>query len=116
MTINEVRQLFDYTEWANELVLQSSEKLSEEQLLRDVGISHRSILGTLAHMAGAEWVWLERWHGRSPTGDDVWAPWTTAHCKNLADVRAKWQPILDLRRNYLANLSESELPCELAFR
>ena len=23
---------------------------------------------TLSHLYGAEWIWLERWHGRTPTG------------------------------------------------
>ena len=71
MNINEIRRLYAYTEWANGLVLEAAEKLSSEQLLRDVKISHNSILGTLVHMAGAEWIWLERWHGHSPTDPDA---------------------------------------------
>jgi uncharacterized damage-inducible protein DinB len=116
MTVTEIRELYDYTEWANNLVLDAAEKLSAEQLLQDVGISHRSILGTLAHMAGAEWIWLERWHGRSPTGDSVWTPWTTAHCKDLRTVREKWRPVIDLRRDYLGNLTDDALPRELSFK
>ena len=50
MTVKEIRHLYDYTEWANELVLSAADKLSNEQLLKDVQISHKSILGTLAHM------------------------------------------------------------------
>lgn len=115
MTVDEIKQLYDYTEWANDLVLQAAEKLTAEQLLQDVGISHHSILGTLAHMAGAEWIWLERWHGRSHTGD-VWTQWTTAHCKDLSELRTKWQPVIDLRHSYLANLKDADLPLELSFK
>src|SRR5687767_15208117 len=46
-TIGEVRHLFAYTEWANERVLSAAEKLPPEELLRDVQISHKSILATL---------------------------------------------------------------------
>src|SRR5262245_15383434 len=106
MTISEIRELFDYTEWANELALSAAEKLSAEQLLRDVGISHRSILGTLSHMAGAEWIWLERWNGRSPLGQDTWTQWTPTHCKDLRTLREKWQPIIDLRHSYLGKLKD----------
>jgi len=68
MTTAEVRHLFAYTEWANARVLEAAEKLPPEELLRDVHISYKSILGTLLHMAGAEWMWLERWYGHSPVG------------------------------------------------
>src|SRR5437016_4583220 len=116
MTTSEIRELFNYTEWANGLALDAAEKLTSEQLLQDVGISHRSILGTLSHMAGAEWIWLERWHGRSPTGDSVWAQWTPANCKDMDTLREKWQPVIDLRRGYLGKVNDSELPLELGFK
>ena len=116
MTTNEIRELYDYTEWANNLALDAAEKLTPEQLLRDVGISHKSILGTLAHMAGAEWIWLERWHGRSPMGDSVWAQWTAAECKDVATVRSKWKGIIETRRTLLEKLTEAELGKELSFR
>jgi uncharacterized damage-inducible protein DinB len=40
------------------------------------GASHGDLAGTVAHLAGAEWVWLERLRGRSPAslgpeGDDL---------------------------------------------
>jgi uncharacterized damage-inducible protein DinB len=116
MNVSEVRHLYVYTEWANDLVLTAAEKVSREDLLRDVQISHKSILGTLAHMAGAEWIWLERWHGDSPIGSEVWNQWTPEHCKDVQQLRAKWQPIIEKRRNYLERLTDAELPRELAFR
>jgi uncharacterized damage-inducible protein DinB len=64
MNLSDVWHLFNYTEWANELAMDAANNLTDEQLQRDFGISHRSIFGTLTHMAGAEWIWLERWHGR----------------------------------------------------
>ena len=91
MNISEIRQLFAYTEWANGLVLDASETLPSSELLRDVRISHNSILGTLVHMAGAEWLWFERWQGRSHTGAGAWSQWTVEQCGSLqqlpADVR-----------------------------
>jgi uncharacterized damage-inducible protein DinB len=115
MNISEIRHLYAYTEWANELVLAASEKLPGEELLRNVNISHGSILGTLAHMAGAEWVWLERWHGESP-GGDVWEQWTVRHCGSMQELRAKWQPIIQKRHSYLERLTDAELQRDLSFK
>jgi len=115
MNISEIRHLFAYTEWANGLVLDAAEKLTKEQLLRDVQISHISILGTLQHMAGAEWIWLERWKGHSPTGQGAWEQWTVARCDNLQQLRNSWRLVSEDRRAYLAGLSDADLPRDLRF-
>ena len=115
MTIAEVRHLFTYTEWANARVLNAAETLPPEELLRDVHISHRSILGTLLHMAGADWIWLERWHGHSPVGDAVWAGWTPEEARSLQHVREKWQPIIRRRQAYVETLSDADLARELGY-
>ncbi|HEX7530987.1 MAG TPA: DinB family protein [Pyrinomonadaceae bacterium] len=73
MNLNDIRHLFDYTEWANGLAMNAAAELSEENLRRDFQISHGSIFGTLLHMAGAEWIWLERWHGRAPRAKEAWS-------------------------------------------
>jgi len=111
-----MRKLYDYTEWANDLVLTAADKLSNEQLVKDVQISHKSILGTLAHMAGAEWIWLERWLGRSVTNLDAWAPWTHENNHTVQEVRTKWQPIIENRRAYISRLKDEDLPRELGFK
>lgn len=116
MNLNDIQQLYAYTEWANALTLDAAEKLSAEQLLQDVQISHGSIFGTLLHMAGAEWIWLERWHGHSPTGADAWAQWTVEHCGDLQQLRAQWQQVIDKRRAYLASLTDADLPREVSFK
>ena len=54
----DIQQLLTYTEWANDLAMDAAAKLPDEDLRRDVAISHKSIFGTLVHMAGAEWIWL----------------------------------------------------------
>ena len=116
MTVADVRHLFTYTQWANELVLSAAEKVPPEELLRDVHISHKSILGTLLHVAGADWLWLERWHGNSPVGPDVWAGWTHDDARSLQQVREKWQPVLRRRDAYLDRISEADLSGELGYR
>src|SRR5262245_66362953 len=109
MTITGIRELFTYTEWANARVLSAAEQLPPEELLRDVRISHKSILGTLLHVAGADWIWLERWQGNSPVGQDVWVGWTPDDARSLAQVREKWLPVIRRRNAYLEKISDADL-------
>lgn len=116
MTTAEVRHLFAYTEWANARVLGAVENLAPEELLRDVRISHRSILGTLLHIAGADWMWLERWHGNSPMGHNVWAGWTPDDARSLQQVREKWETVVSRRNAYLDSISDADLDREFSYR
>jgi len=62
-----IRLLYDYNAWANHRVLDACATLKEEQFTRDLGSSFRSVRDTLAHIMDVEWLYLERWNGRSPT-------------------------------------------------
>jgi len=116
MDLSDVKRLFDYTEWANGLAMDAAAKLHDDHLRRDVGISHKSILGTLVHMAGAEWIWLERWHGRSPAKDEAWSLWSTESCADLNILTERWGELIDQRTRYVSELDESRLAAELAFK
>jgi uncharacterized damage-inducible protein DinB len=111
-----IRRQFDYTEWANDLAMEAAARLADESLRRDVGISHGSIFGTLLHMAGAEWIWLERWHGRSPAKAEAWSSWTTESCADLPTLKQRWRDLIDTREQFIAELDEERLEAELAFK
>lgn len=116
MNITDIRDLFDYTEWANGLAMNAAAELSDENLRRDFGISHGSILGTLRHMAGAEWIWLERWHGRSPAKAEAWSLWTEESCADLTKLNKRWREVVDQRTRFVSELDESRLMAELPFK
>jgi len=111
-----IRHLFDYTEWANELALKAAAEMSDENLRRDFRISHSSIFGTLLHMAGAEWIWLERWHGRSPAGKGAWSLWTSDSCADLPTLNQRWDEVIERRAQFISKLDESGLTAEMPFR
>jgi uncharacterized damage-inducible protein DinB len=116
MNQTDIRHLFDYTEWANGLAMDAAAKLSDDNLRRDFGISHKSIFGTLLHMAGAEWIWLERWHGRSPAKNEAWALWTTDSCADLPMLNERWRDLIDRRTRFMTELDQERLDTELAFK
>jgi len=116
MNPSDIKDLFAYTEWANGLAMDAATRLSDQDLRRDVGISHASIFGTLLHMAGAEWLWLERWHGRSPAGENAWALWKKESCADLATLHERWQDVVKRRVGFLSQLDELRLSAEMPFK
>ncbi len=60
-------RLLEYTKWANHKVIRAAATLPVEDFKKDMGSSHGGVRGTLCHMLFAEWIWLERWKGVSPT-------------------------------------------------
>ena len=116
MNLSDIRPLFDYTEWANDLAMEAADELPDEDLHRDVSISHGSIFGTLLHMAGAEWIWLERWHGRSPAKAEAWSMWTPESCADLAALNDRWSEVVDQRAHFISGLDEERLAADLPFK
>src|SRR4030095_9355264 len=96
--------------------LNAAAGLSDNDLRRDLGVSHRSIFETLLHTAGADWIWLERWNGRSPAKDEAWSLWTTGSCPDLASLRERWSQVVEDRRQYVSATDESALNAELSFK
>lgn len=71
--VTEIQDLYEYNRWANRRVLAVTAGLTPAQLGRDLGSSFPSVHDTLVHMLSAEWLWLTRWKGNSPTGiPDAW--------------------------------------------
>jgi uncharacterized damage-inducible protein DinB len=99
-----VRELFDYNYWARGRQLQACSALTQDQLVRPLGSSFRSLRDTLVHLMAVEWLWLERWRGNSPR--------TLLRAEDfptLAAVAEHWRTVEREMREYLATLSDSEL-------
>ncbi len=102
MTPEEVRTLYAYNSWANGRVLHASAALSPEQFTRNLGSSFPSVRDTLAHIMLAEWLWLERWMGRSPG-------FPASDFADLAAIRARWQKIDSDLGNFVRTLAVADL-------
>ena len=107
----EIRRLYDYNDWANDRMLEAIGGLTDEQYTREITSSFPSIRSTLGHIAGAEWIWLQRLHATSPGAPPVWA--VDAPASRLAD---EMRSVASARRSFLMDLSEEQLSDTLAYR
>jgi len=100
-----LRTLYDYNAWANAQILEASARLSREQLVRGVaGANFESLAGTLVHTMGAQWVYLERWQGRSPR--------SMPQAADFADVPAiqtRWTEIERATHAFVADLGDGDV-------
>ena len=94
MTPADLRGLIDYNYWARDRIFDAVATLTTEQYSRPMGNSFSSIRETLVHVYSAEWVWLSRWHGVSPTAGLSADQWP-----DLASLVTSWR---DLESNVRA--------------
>jgi len=110
MSPQEIQLLFEYNSWANHRTMGAAEKLTPEQFAQPMGSSFTSVRETLAHIYGAEWIWLERFQGRSPSAlpdvtqfSDVATlrePWLEHEARLIAFVSQQTQSDLDRVMEY----------------
>ncbi len=110
MTTDEARQLFGYGSWANGRMLAVAEALPSEQFEAAVSSSFPSVGATLAHLIGAEWIWLRRWLGESLPAP-AWAA-----KPNLAELKVQLAAVESERSSYLAGLSDADLDRVVSYR
>jgi uncharacterized damage-inducible protein DinB len=60
MDTKDLSLLFAYNRWASARVLEASRRILPEQLFAPVQVSFGSLMGTLAHILGAEVTWRTR--------------------------------------------------------
>ena len=104
MTPQEMRVLYDYNAWANHRSLDAASALSTEQFVKPMGSSFGSVRDTLGHIQGAEWVWLERFQGRSPSS----LPDTTQF-QDITSLRERWNELEGRLLGFVRGLTQSDL-------
>lgn len=111
MNIQDFRLLYDFNSWANHRALEACAALTEEQFTRNLGNSFPSVRDTLCHICGAEWIWLERWHGRSPAAIP-----SAADYPNLEAVRRRSAEVERDLLDYVASLNPEDLQRAMNFK
>ena len=104
MTPDEIRTLFDYNTWANHRELDAATPLSPEQFTKPLGSSFSSVRDTLVHICGGEWIWHERFEGRSPSAiPDL------ASIQTVEALRTHWLPQEARLLAYVHKLTQADL-------
>lgn len=110
MNVSEIQDLYEYNQWANQVLLEAASRVSPEQFTRDLGSSFPSLRDTLVHILGAEWIWLERWRGVSPRTllDPAGFP-------DVRSIRTRLQEVENGRQEFLQKLTEAALQQEIGY-
>jgi len=108
--LKNVRQLYDYNHWAGRRTLTVASRLASDDFLRSMGNSFSSVRDTLAHILGAEWIWLERWQGRSPKALLDPAAFPTAQ-----SLKSRWETVERDQLQFIEALTPQRLSEELPY-
>jgi uncharacterized damage-inducible protein DinB len=105
MSLELIRGLYDYHWWANRRLCEHAAGLGEEMAGREVGrqFSYATVRRMLAHIYGADAIWLSRWKGGAPTegpGADI---------ATLAALRERWEALEAEQRAFLDTLTPADL-------
>src|SRR5437764_3959213 len=111
MSPDEIRPLFEYNAWANRRSLAAAEKLTAEQFTKPMGSSFPSVRDTLAHIYGAEWIWLERFQGHSPSGLPASTEFT-----DVNSLRQRWLEHEARLLNFVRGLTQADLDHEFEYK
>jgi uncharacterized damage-inducible protein DinB len=104
MTPEEMRVLYDYNAWANRRQLEAVAKVTTEEFLQPMGSSFGSLRDTIAHIYGAEWVWLERFQGQSPSSlPDV------TQFQDVLSLKEKWIELEGRLLAFVSGLTQEDL-------
>ncbi|MBI2204104.1 MAG: DinB family protein [Candidatus Rokubacteria bacterium] len=104
--------LYAYHRWANRRLFDEATALGADAD-RELGkqFSFPTIRGMFAHIYGADWIWLSRWQGTSPTRLPDATDFPT-----LAELRRAWDELEREQRQFVEGLGETDLAREIDFR
>jgi uncharacterized damage-inducible protein DinB len=104
MSPDEIRQLFDYNAWANQRSLDAAAALTADDFSKPLGSSFSSVRDTLAHIWGAEWLWLERFQGISPASLPE-----VGQFHDLFSLQSRWHQDQQRLQKFVAGLTPDDL-------
>ena len=89
-----------YSTWASQRLLEAAKKLDPDDLARNVGASHQSILGTLSHLHFVDRIWYTR---------VVDANEPVIRESDLATLEKEWPVILGKWEAWAEGLQDADL-------
>jgi len=111
MTKNYFIQLSSYNIWANDIVCNWLEKISDAQWTQDIVSSFNSLLETTLHIVAAEHIWLQRMNKEE---NQVWLQSTFAGTKD--EHIALWKKASAGLKDFIESFDETNLEKNLDFK
>jgi uncharacterized damage-inducible protein DinB len=102
--------LYDYNTWAMQRVLDAAERLRLQQFVAAQD-GHDAIRDLLVHTIWAQWIWLERCRGESPT-----VRWQPGEFPYVATLTARWREVDRLTHEFLDTRTEADLAHVFSYR
>jgi len=110
MQVDQIKELYDYNNWANDRLWQAVTGLSVDQLTTNIHNGIGDILTTLLHMVNGVWTWCTRWEGGIVThalqADDF---------STLPLIRIRWQEEEEHVQRFLEILHDEDLNQEIQY-
>jgi uncharacterized damage-inducible protein DinB len=100
----EILELYEYNAWADRRALAAASALSKEQFVQPICSSFPSVRDTLGHILGVEWLWLERFQGRSPSAIP-----DAKECEDIDRLKARWAEFEPVLLNFVGTLTQGDL-------
>jgi uncharacterized damage-inducible protein DinB len=112
MSVDLIRGLYDYHRWANRRLLDVAMARGEEMAAREVGsqFSYPTIRRMFGHLYGADWLWLQRWKGTSPTAVPG------GQFMSLAALRPVWDAFEGEQKAFVEALAPADLARVVEYR
>jgi uncharacterized damage-inducible protein DinB len=105
-----LRLHLDYHAWASRRLLDTAGQLTPGELARDFKTSDKNVLETLAHVFGADRIWLARVGGVSPT--TLLAP----EDRHLGVLIEQWPALQQRWKEWAAPQSDQSVQASIPYR
>lgn len=105
-----LRTHLDYTCWASTRLLGAASALSDSEMRRDFGTADKTVLGTLAHIYGADRIWLARVRGDGPPllPRDAF--------QDMSGLAARWNAVLQDWLDWARRLTDDDVVRAISYR
>ena len=105
-SLDMLRLLYAYNDWANERILDEAGKLTSAQLFEPIDGGFGSIHQTLVHLMETEWIWAGViWRGKAIGIDWETVELDPADFPDVAAIRVRWTEIRADHQDFVAALT-----------
>jgi uncharacterized damage-inducible protein DinB len=118
MNVADIRDLYEFNAWANSQIWTALRPLTDEEFRRDFGISFGSVQGTVIHIVGGEWIWLDRFINGTYQDfrERMQADWNAEKIPDSATLETRWEALDRTWREFMSSLTEERLESAIMTR